>query len=270
MTEPNNNIISPSSTIGTGARLGQFIVIEDDVVIGDQCEIGHHVVIRSGTRIGNGVQIGDQSVLGKQPMKAANSAVTSSVRHSGPTIGDSVRIGTTSIIYAGCDLANDVFVADLVTIREKVSIGEKTIVGRGVAIENQCTIGSFCKIETNAYITAYSTLGDRVFVAPGVLTSNDNFIGRTEERFKHFKGVTAKDGARLGVGAVVLPGVKLEKESVLAAGSVQTRDSKEAQIHMGVPAKPVGPVPEEQLLSSENNTASDNKASRDENQSESH
>jgi len=51
-----------------------------------------------------------------------------------------------------------------------------------VTVENQCSIGRFCKLETESYITAYSKLGDRVFIAPGVLTSNDNFVGRTEER----------------------------------------------------------------------------------------
>ncbi len=251
MSNSDTQHISSNAQIGSNATIGLFVVIEDDVQVGDDCVIGHHVVIRSGTRLGNGVQIGDHSLIGKQPMKAANSAVTVATRHAGPEIGDRTRIGASSIVYAGCHLAEDVFVADLVTIREEVSIGEKTIVGRGVAIENKCTIGAFCKIETNAYITAYSKLGDRVFVAPGVLTSNDNFIGRTEERFKHFGGVTAKDGARLGVGSVVLPGITLEKESVLAAGAVQTRDAEEGQIHMGIPSKVKGPVPDEQLLSSQ-------------------
>ena len=49
-------------------------------------------------------------------------------------------------------------------------------------ILDKCTIGRYCKLETNVYITAYSVVEDRVFVAPGVLTSNDNYIGRTEER----------------------------------------------------------------------------------------
>ncbi len=243
--------ISASADVGSGTTLGQFVVIEADVVIGDNCSIGHHVILKSGTRLGESVQVGDHSILGKQPMKAANSAVTTSEVHAGPVIGDRVCIGSSSIIYAGCEVAEDVFVADMVTIREQVTIGQKTIVGRGVAIENRCTIGKLCKLETNAYITAYSTIGDRVFVAPGVLTSNDNFIGRTEERFKHFKGAILEKGARVGVGAVLLPGVVISKEAVVAAGAVQTRDAEEATVHMGVPAKASGPVPKEQLLSSE-------------------
>ena len=82
-------------------------------------------------------------------------------------------------------------------MRENVSIGDFTIIGRGVAVENYCKIGSYCKLETNVYLTAYSELADRVFMAPCVATSNDNYVGRTQERFKHFKGITVKRGVGL-------------------------------------------------------------------------
>ena len=241
--------IHSSASIGDDTTFGQFVVIEEDVIIGSGCRIGHHVVIRRGSRIGDAVQIGDHSIIGQQPMKAANSAVSTGHAQSGPHLSNRVRVGSHSILYAGCQLSEDVFVADLATVREQVTIGQRTIVGRGVAIENQCTIGSHCKLETNAYISAYSEIGDRVFVAPGVLTSNDNFIGRTEERFEHFKGAILKDGSRVGVGAVVLPGVELSEEAVLAAGAVLTKKGNPGQVHMGIPAKPVRPVPTEQLLS---------------------
>jgi len=97
-------------------------------------------------------------------------------------------------------------VSGLATVRENVTIGERTIIGRGAAIENSCTVGKRCKLETNCYVTAYSTLEDYVFFAPGTVTSNDSYAGRTEERNKHFRGVIARAGARIGSGAVVLPG----------------------------------------------------------------
>lgn len=239
--------IHPDASIGASTTIGFFAVIERDVVIGEGCQIGHHAVILSGARIGDGVNIGHHAVVGRQPMRAANSAVTSDSAHEGPFIGHRVRIGTGSVIYAGCNLEEDVFVADLATVREEVNVGAGTIIGRGAAIENQCTIGKRCKIETNAYITAYSTLGDYVFVAPGVLTSNDNFIGRTEERFKHFKGVHAESHSRLGVGSVILPGIRLGEEAVIAAGALQTQDASPETIYKGLPARAAGPVPSEQL-----------------------
>ncbi|WP_235048670.1 MULTISPECIES: hypothetical protein [Geobacillus] len=40
-----------------------------------------------------------------------------------------------------------------------------------MTIENDCKIGKYCKLETNCYITAYSELGDYVFIAPCVVTT---------------------------------------------------------------------------------------------------
>ena len=92
---------------------------------------------------------------------------------------------------------------------------------RGVTVENFCSVGRYCKLESECYITAYSTLEDRVFIAPGVVTSNDNFVGRTQERFKHFKGVTVKRGARVGAGTVTLPGVTIGEDALVAARALE-------------------------------------------------
>lgn len=240
--------IASSAELGKNTSVGRYCVIEEDVRIGDGCEIGHHVVIRAGTVIGDHVRIDDHTTIGKQPMRAPNSAVTDDARQPPARIGDQCLIGANVVIYAGCVLGEKVLVADQASIREDVEVGDFTIVGRGVAIENECSIGRYCKLETNAYITAYSTLEDRVFIAPGVLTSNDNYMGRTEERFKHFKGATVRRGGRLGVGAVLLPGREVEPDGVVAAGAVLTKDADAEVIYAGVPARPFRPVPEAEKL----------------------
>ena len=97
-------------------------------------------------------------------------------------------------------------------------------------------------------VTAYSTLEDRVFIAPGVVTSNDNFVGRTAERFKHFKGVTVRKGGRVGAGVVTLPGVTIGEDALVAAGSVVTADVPARTIVLGTPARAWREVPVEQLL----------------------
>lgn len=240
--------IDPTSHIGPNTRWGEFCVVGPNVEVGADCEIGHNVVLHAGSQIGAGVRIDDGAVIGKLPMRAANTAVTKEQELPAAVIGDRCIIGTNVVIYRGATLGQKVLVADLSTVREKVTVGDFTIVGRGVAIENFCTIGKYCKLETNVYITAYSTVGDRVFVAPGVLTSNDNFVGRTEERFKHFKGVTVGRGGRIGVGAVILPGKTVGDDALVAAGSVLTADAPPRKIVAGVPAKQFRDVPAEQLL----------------------
>jgi serine O-acetyltransferase len=210
------------------------------------------VVIHEGTSIGSNVRIDDNTVLGKYPMKAAISATTKDQELPPLIIADSCILGTSVVVYRGAKIGQKVLIADLASVRENVEIGNFTIVGRGVTIENFCKIGNYCKLETNVYITAYSEVEDRVFVAPCVATSNDNYIGRTEERFKHFKGVTIKKGGRIGVGAVILPGKVIGEDALIAAGAVLTHDAEARQIHAGVPAKKFRAVPKEQLLENQN------------------
>ena len=242
------SVVHPSAKLGEGTTLGEFCVIGANVVIGAGCKLGHHVVIHEDTVVGNTVRIDDHASLGKRPMKAANSATTKDQELPPLTVGELSIVGTGVVLYRGAAVDAKVLMADLATIRENVTIGRGTIVGRGVTVENFCTVGRYCKLESECYITAYSTLEDRVFIAPGVVTSNDNFVGRTQERFKHFKGVTVKKGGRVGAGTVTLPGVTIGEDALVAAGSTVTKDVDPRMIVMGKPARPLRPVPVEQLL----------------------
>ncbi len=240
--------VSPRAEIGEGTVLGRCCVVEAGAKIGKNCVVGHHAVIHSGAVIGGGARIDDFACIGKQPFRAARSAVSSGKEQPGAVIGKGCIIGTGAVVYAGANLAENVLAADGASVREDVTVGEGTILGRGVTVENHVRIGARCKVEAGAYLTAYSALGDDCFVAPGVVTSNDNFAGRTQARFAAFKGVTVQNGGRLGAGAVVLPGRTVEADGFAAAGSVVTHDVPARTIAAGNPARPLRPVPAEQCL----------------------
>ncbi|MCC8184601.1 N-acetyltransferase [Cloacibacillus porcorum] len=242
-------IISKTAKIGRSVQYGHNTVIADNVTIGDNVEIGHGVIIHEHVVIGDNTKILDNAVLGKMPAKASMSATTGAARELPElTIGKAVTIGAGCVIYRGASIADMVFFGDIATVREDVTIGEGTIIGRGVTVENKVSIGKKTKIETNAYITAFSTVEDYCFIAPCVVFSNDNYLGRTEERKKHFRGPTIKTGARIGAGAVLLPGVVIEEDALVAAGSVVTKDVPPRITVLGIPAKEWRPVPQEQLL----------------------
>lgn len=242
------SVIHPSAVIGADTVIGEFCVVGENVRIGRGCRVGNHVVLHADTVIGDTVRIDDHAALGKKPMKAANSATTREQELPPLTVGELCIVGTGVVLYRGAAIDAKVLMADLCTVRENVTVGRGTIVGRGVTVENFCTVGRYCKLESECYITAYSTLEDRVFIAPGVVTSNDNFVGRTAERFKHFKGVTVRKGGRIGAGTVLLPGVTVGEDALVAAGSVVSRDVPARKIVLGAPAKPWRDVPVEQLL----------------------
>jgi UDP-2-acetamido-3-amino-2,3-dideoxy-glucuronate N-acetyltransferase len=236
------------AALGEGTVTGEYCVIEKGAVVGKNCRLGHHVVIHAGTVVGDDVRIDDFACIGKLPMRAANSAVTGGAVPDAAHISNGCIIGTHAVVYAGCTLGCHVLVADLATVRESVTIGDATIIGRGAAIENCCHIGKACKIETNAYITAYSEIGDGCFIAPGVVTSNDNFAGRSKARFSAFRGVTVKSGGRIGAGAVILPGRVIGADGFAAAGSVVTHDVPDGVVVAGSPARELKKVSENQKL----------------------
>ena len=242
------NYISAKSKLGSNVQVGRFVVIEDDVVIGENCIIGHNVIIHKGTVIGNNVRIDDNTVIGKEPMRSVNSIFKDEKNFEPCKISDECLIGAGVIIYVGSEIGNKTLVADLAVIREDVVIGERTIIGKGATIENFCKVGSNCKIQTNVYLTAYSEVEDYVFIAPCVVTSNDNYAARSKERFGKFKGVTVKKGGRIGAGAVILPGKRINEDGFVAAGSVVTKDVEKSKIVIGSPAKVLRDVPENQLL----------------------
>ena len=98
------------------------------------------------------------------------------------------------------------------------------------------------KIQADAYITAYSTLEEHVFIAPCVVTSNDNFMGRTERRHELIEGPTIRRGARIGAGAVLCPAVEIGEEAFVGAGAVVTKDVAARTLVVGNPARPLREV----------------------------
>ena len=236
--------VDSAPEIGDECKFGQNVVIETGVRLGVGCEIGHNVVIHDGTVLGEGVIVGDNAVLGKQPRPAPTSTVSISEPLKGLVVGDGCSIGTGAVLYAGTTVGQQTMIADQAFIREKCAIGDLVIVGRGVTVENETIIGNYVKIQTGAYVTAYTIVEDYVFIAPGVYTTNDNFMGRTLERFKVRQGPVIRRGARVGANTTLLPGIEIGREAFVAAGSVVTRNVPPATVVMGVPARPIRPVPE--------------------------
>ena len=246
-----NQHIAKTAIIGSECQIGYNVVVMDDVQIGCNCLIGSNVVIHKGSIIGDNVRIDDNSIIGKLPLSSPRSIFKVPTDLAPAQVGAMCQIGANVVIYAGAEIGEKNLIADLATIRENVSIGCLNIIGRNVTIENYVKIGDRNKFETNCYITAYSEVEDYCFVAPCVATSNDNYMARDPERFKHFNGVNITRGARIGVNATILPGKTIHSDGTVAGGAVVSRDVEPRKIVLGSPAKVFREVPESQLL--ENN-----------------
>jgi UDP-2-acetamido-3-amino-2,3-dideoxy-glucuronate N-acetyltransferase len=210
-------------------------------------EIHESAIVYPGTVLGEGVKVLEGAVVGKQPTLSPRSTAK---REPLPPaeLGDGTVVSTGAVVFAGTRVGARVILGDQSCVRERVTIGDDVVLGRGSLIENDTTVGTLTKIQAGAYITAYSTLEDNVFIAPCVVTTNDNFMGRTEARHSLLAGPTIRRGARVGGGAVLCPGVEIGEEAFVGAGAVVTRDVAPRTLVVGNPARVLRDVPAEELL----------------------
>jgi acetyltransferase-like isoleucine patch superfamily enzyme len=204
-------------------------------------------IVYPGTVLGEGVKVLEHAVVGKQPSLSPRST-TKREELAPAEIGDGTIVSTGAVVFAGAKVGARVILGDQSCVRERVLVGDDVVIGRGSLVENDTTIGAMTKIQADAYITAYSTLEEHVFLAPCVVTTNDNFMGRTERRHELIKGPTIRRGARIGGGAILLPGVEVGEEAFVGAGAVVTRDVEPRMIVVGNPARVMRAVPEHELL----------------------
>ena len=210
-------------------------------------EVGQNVVIYPGTLIGAGAKILDNAVVGKQPSLSPRS--TAKREPLPPTvIGPGTIVSTGAIVFAGTTIGARVIIGDQACVRERVVVGDDVVIGRGSLVENDTTIGAMTKIQADAYITAYSTLEEHVFIAPCVVTTNDNYMGRTEQRHALIKGPTIRRGARIGGGAILCPGIEIGEEAFVGAGAVVTKNVPPRVVVVGSPARVLRDVPADELL----------------------
>lgn len=240
-------LVAPTARIGHGVRIGRYVVIEPGATICEGSVIGNHVTIGEDAVIGAGCRIADFAFVSKRPMLSKTSTATGGTL-AGIVLGDGCSVGSQTVLMAGSVYGTECVIGDNAGVRERCTIGDNVVVGRGVTVENDTTIGNRTRIQTGAYITAYVTIAEDVFIAPMVVTTNDNFMGRTEKRLELMEGCTIRRGGRVGAGAHLLPGVEIGEEAFVATGAVVTRDVPARTVVMGVPAKPVRDVPAEELL----------------------
>jgi acetyltransferase-like isoleucine patch superfamily enzyme len=150
-------------------------------------------------------------------------------------------------------------------IGPRTQIWQFVVVLPGARIGADVNINAHCFVEDDVVIGDRTTLKCGVFLWNGTRVGNDVFIGPnvsfTNDKFPRSKHHPAKfletrieDGASIGAGAVLLPGITIGAGAMVGAGAVVTKSAPPNAIVMGSPARITGYV-ESAVISRERSAA---------------
>jgi UDP-2-acetamido-3-amino-2,3-dideoxy-glucuronate N-acetyltransferase len=221
------------------------LMLGEDVRVGVGVSFGAHVVVHAGTVIGDGCTVEDHVVLGKRPRLARSSSARGDVGRL--ELGERVTVCAGAVVLAGAAVGAGAILGDQSFVRERSSIGAQSVIGRGSVVDNDVQVGTRVRVQTGVYLTAFTVVEDDVFVGPGATTTNDDAMSRHSPDTP-LRGATLRRACRVGGGVVLTPGIEIGEEAFVAAGAVVTRDVPARAVVMGVPARVVREVPDEDLL----------------------
>jgi UDP-2-acetamido-3-amino-2,3-dideoxy-glucuronate N-acetyltransferase len=166
---------------------------------------------------------------------------------TGVTIAPDALIGGHVVIHAGVEIGPGARVGDHAQIRDGALIGPGATVGSLSSIDPGVTLGERASVQARCYLSAGTVVEDDVFIGPGVTLANDNTMDRHSAEME-LEGPLLRRACRVGAGVVVCPAIEIGEEAFVAAGAVVTADVAPRSVVMGVPARSVRQVPDEDLL----------------------
>lgn len=242
-----DSVISDESIIqtkylGNNIKIHEFAIIRPNVKIGDNVVIHPHVVINENVEIADNVEIFPGAFIGKEPKGAGAIARQPSFKRK-LTIGPNCSIGPHAVISYNVEIGSNTLISDGVSIGEKCTVGSRCIISRYATINHNSTIGDRTKIMDLSHVAGNCTIGNDVLVSLTVGMTNDNMIGTEGYDQDRIKGPIINDGAVVGAGATLLPGIVIGEKAVVGAGAVVTQDVSPGDVVMGIPAKVIRKIP---------------------------
>jgi UDP-2-acetamido-3-amino-2,3-dideoxy-glucuronate N-acetyltransferase len=157
---------------------------------------------------------------------------------------DRVTIHPTADVSDDAEIGAGTRVWHQAQVREGAVIGEECIIGKGAYVDTNVRIGDKCKLQNGVFVFHGFNVEDGVFLGPGAMLLNDK-NPRSINSDGTLKAATdwtaseglVRNGASVGGGVVVLPGITIGRFAMVGSGAVVTREVPDHGLVYGNPAR---------------------------------
>src|SRR5438034_8708074 len=165
--------VDSQARIGEGARIGEYCIIESDVVIGAGCRLEPYVYVKRWTTLGEANEISAGTVLGTDPLDKNFTGERSYLRigarnsirehytisrgtepESATEIGDDNYIMTSGHVAHNCRIGNQTVIASCALVAGYVEVEDQAFLSGGVVVHQFSKIGRLAMIGGNTRVNS--------------------------------------------------------------------------------------------------------------------
>lgn len=138
-------------------------------------------------------------------------------------------IDPSATISEGCRVWHFARILAGVVLSKDVSVGSGAEIGRGTIV------GSRTRISAGVFLPPDSVIGSDVFIGPNVTFTDDRYPRAGNANY-HAEPPLVEDGASIGAGSTILPGIRIGRGAIVGAGSVVTKHILPLKTFYGIAA----------------------------------
>lgn len=153
-------------------------------------------------------------------------------------IGESARIRSHSVIYAGVTIGARFHLGHHALVRERTEIGDDVSIGSASIVEHNVKIHDGVRLHSRVFVPEFSELHDKCWLGPNVVVTNARYPQSPRVK-DELRGATVMPGAVIGANVTLLPGIVVGEEAVIGAGSVVVQDVPDGAVVVGNPARQI-------------------------------
>jgi len=189
-------------------------------------------IIHQNVKFGSNCVVEDFAIVGAPPRGRKDGELET-------IIGKNAVIRSHTVIYAGNVIGDDFQTGNKANIRELNEVGDNVSIGTLSIVEHHVKIGNGVRIHSQAFIPEYCVLEEGCWIGPNVVLTNAKYPNSPNAKAE-LAGVHIMKNAKIGANATVLPGIIIEENALVGAGSVITKDVPGDIVVVGNPARIIG------------------------------